>query len=491
MGIFSKLKKRFEIKNKEAEIKLRTLELEQQAMDALLTLNSEEGLNEAFNTSDYRATMGRKDTRWEDIGGDVFMGGTELSENKLKILRDQSRKMWETDPLANNIIESSVDFVTGKGIAIGLELDKTVFPKKEQREKLKAQAKEYWEAFKKVNKFDNIIPEFSRRAFRDGEFFIRWFYPQGSFTDMYDTIPQIRFIEPERIKDPNGQIPFGIKVSDDDYHKVEFYCLSKGSRYDKIPAEEIIHFKVRADANDMRGRAILFPVLKHLTYYQQWLRYRIILNKIRTAIVMIRQVKGSPNAITSLRAGTQATTTAKTTKAQALEAGTIITAPEGVEYKFMSPQLDARDAGSDGREIKLAIAAGVGFPEMFATSDFSNSTYSSSLTAQNPMIRKFTAWQETFGRFYSEVYARVIENGKQFWTLPKEMPTKAKVEFGTLIHREIKQDAEAYKIAVEAGALSRKTMSERLGFDYDVERTNMAMETEEALYALPELEEGL
>ncbi|RLI01960.1 hypothetical protein DRO31_05280, partial [Candidatus Bathyarchaeota archaeon] len=444
MGLFSGLKRRWEIKNKKLELEQKTLELEYEIMkDSLKTLNELEEVRYA-KTDDYRYTMGRKDTRWVDIDSDTGEG-VQLSETDLETLRNQSRLMWEKDPLANNIIESSVDFVTGRGVSISLaKLDTEVFKSEVEREEIKKKVNEYWNTFKEVNGFDDMVPEFSRRAFRDGEFFIRWFMPVGRPFSIEEAVPQIRFIEPERIKDPNGQISYGIKVSDDDYRKIEYYCVCNDDQtgYEPVPPDEIFHVKVRADSNCKRGRAILFPVLMHLKYYQQWLKYRIILNKIRTAVVMIRSVKGSPQAVAAIRSGQQATTTAKTTKAQSLEPGTVITAQEGIEYKFMSPQLDARDAGSDGREIKLAIAAGVGFPEMLITSDFSNNTYSSSLTAQNPMIRKFQSWQEFFGRFYKKVFAKVIQCGIDHWELPDNTPKKATVEFAPMIHRELKNEVE-------------------------------------------------
>ena len=476
MGLFGLFRNYLNVKERKLENESQALKFENDVI--VRTLSSMQEIDSFDEKTRYAKTTDADEDKWELISN---KSGVQISETNLDTLRSQARLAWETNPLANNIIESSVDFVTGRGVTIGLsKLDDKEFPDEAEREDLKTKTTTFWETFKKTNNFDGIVPEFSRRAFRDGEFFLRWFFPTGKHSeiDIDKAIPSIRFIEPERIKDSTGKVSHGIEMSTDDYNDVQFYYLvdDDGNPLEKIPREEMSHVKIRADSTFKRGRSILFPVLKYLTYYEQWLKYRLILNKVRTAIVLIKTIKGSPTAIANLRSDRASTTATKSTKAQMLEPGTIITTQEGVDYKFMSPQLDARDAQSDGREIKLSIAAGVGFPEMLITSDFSNNTYSSSLTAQNPMIRKFQSWQTFFSRFYQEVFSKVIKTGKENWILADNTPDHCDIEFSPMIHRELKQEAEAYKIIRDSGAMSSKTLAEKMGLNYEQEKINMSAE---------------
>src|SRR5262249_18305957 len=192
--------------------------------------------------------------------------------------------------------------------------------------------REVWDDFSERNQFIQKAKEIVLRTFRDGEMFLRMFEKNGKIT--------LRMIEPEKIgwtqttydtpgavqpddideddiyatltEDMVGQptkVNGGIEFLKDDAEVIVAYHIRYGSNINekptRVPAKDIIHTKPLADSNDLRGIPLLEVIAKNLTNYTLWEEYRIVLNRVRTAVAFVRQVEGTSAQANTLLMGRQ------------------------------------------------------------------------------------------------------------------------------------------------------------------------------------------
>src|SRR4030067_264343 len=271
--------------------------------------------------------------------------------------------LYQTNPHARTIVRCLVKFVLGVG--------PTVVPKDKKNKK---KLIETWKKFKKDNKFNIREKEIAMRLFRDGEVFIRIYRDKGEKGDV-----AIRFIRSNLIAQPINskgyeKATFGIETDPDDIEMPIAYIKTDGDGNfkERISIEDIIHLKINCDSDDKRGVTIFRVVAKRLKQYEDWLEDRIVLNKIRSAIALVKEIEtGNVGAVKNIRdANLSSRFATDRNVTQAFERGTVITASKGVKYNLLSPNINATDVKDDGRAILLAIAAGIGFPEMLFTADF-------------------------------------------------------------------------------------------------------------------------
>jgi len=405
----------------------------------------------------------------EDVKGGWFLIGGEsggMTEVNHTDMLGQAYKFYHDNPHGRAIIRSLVKFVFGKG--------PTIVPKEEKNTK---KVKETWEEFKRLNKWNIREKEIGTRTFRDGEVFLRLYLDKF---DIDGTIA-VRFIRAGAIATPRNLISekgvsFGIKTDPDDIEEVQEYyrTAQDGTLLETIPADEIIHLKILSDSDQKRGISILRVCAKRLTQYNEWLEDRIVLNKIRSAIALVREVDSSSPKVQSISDQNRSDIFSNDRNKQKMpKSGTIITAGRGITYKMLSPNINASDVGEDGRSILLSIAAGVGMPEMILTADWSNSNYSSSLIAQNPWVREIEDWQDFFTDFYKQMHRLVIENkiengGNE--ALPADTNTECDVIWPPMITADIDKMAKAYEVLYKYKILSKKTWRNKMGLEDDVEQ---------------------
>src|SRR5207302_1611450 len=114
----------------------------------------------------------------------------------------------------------------------------------------------------------------------------------------------------------------------------------------------------------------------------------------RTAIVMIKEVTGTPTEVSNMSKTLPLATrqVANETKSKNFRGGTIITAGPGVKYRIESPNINANDVKEDGRNIMLAMAAGMNMPE-YIFGDASNANYASTMIAESPFVKMIQFFQ--------------------------------------------------------------------------------------------------
>jgi len=393
-----------------------------------------------------------------------------MSEDDFSNMLVSAYNLYHSNTYARTIISNLVKFTLGQGPII--------VPKDENKKVM-----EVWEKFKTDNRFNLREKEIGVRTFRDGEVFIREFKNEKTGSGEEPSY-KLRFVRANHIATPSNMkeapnVSYGIKTDPEDVEEViEYYLVNSNKDYIKtLSAEEIIHFKIISDFDQKRGTSILKVVAKRIKQYDEWLEDRIYLNKIRTAIALVRKVKGNAGQIKNIRdEGISDRFSADRKYQKTPKRGTIITASQGIEYEMLSPNINASDVAEDGRAILLGIAAAVGFPEMILTADYSNANYSSTLVAQNPFVRGIEDWQDQFSSLYKEIFKRVIQYNIDFGVLPSDTETECEVKFPPMISSDLKQLAEAYEILYKYKVVSKKTWQGKMGLDAELESAQMEEE---------------
>ncbi len=411
------------------------------------------------------------------------------SEQEITDMQESARSLYYKNPIAGGIVETIINFSVGKECQV-TSLDEN------------PEVQQYWDRFYKANKFDEKSKEIARRMIRDGEMFLRFFEPKES-----DGVQSIRFVEPSEITDHTGVNSHGIEVDPDDVEKVVNYHRafkrnekSAVTEYEVIPADEIIHRKIRVDSNVKRGVSFFVGIGAYIKKYQNWLEDRITLNKIRTMFNLIGKPTGiTPTEMASKFADvTGKTPTGGTAKKKLPKSGSVLFS-KGIEWEFKNLNINASDTKDDGRAILLMIVAGTNFAEYMVTGDASNANFSSTMVSESPAVKAFEGWQDTFEKVFQAIHRKVIAYGIESGSIPAmskktlrtfdkttgeekeekqdvETSVECQVEFPILIHRDIKEETEALQIQRLNGWVSDRTASGRLGYNYREEQEQIEIE---------------
>ncbi len=388
------------------------------------------------------------------------------TEQDITDMQNKAIELYYTDPGARGIIDTMVNFVIGS--------EAHVTPVDEN-----PKVKEWWGEFCRVNKFDMRLKELVRRCFRDGESFLRFFKNK-----IRRNVPLVRFVEPDKIKDPQGKHSYGIEVDEDDVEDVKAYYLmnAKTNTAKRVKADDIIHTKINVDSNVKRGVSFLVGIAKYIVKYGGWLDDRIQLNKIRAMFNMIIKVTGiSPTSFGEKFDDVtgKSQLSGSIAKKKVPKSGSVLVSTPGVDYEYKNLNVHAEDTGKDGRLIELQVAKGTNLVEYVVRADSSNSNYSSTMVSESPMVKMFEAWQDIFKEPVKEIYTKVIEIGIKLRRIPRGSSTECEANFAALIHRQIKDETEAYVLQILNHIVSKKTISEKFGYDYEAELKQIKKEMEE------------
>lgn len=450
-------------------------------------------------------------------------GSTVLTDKEgtrdLATVRRECYRAWRYDSYARGILRTFVKFIIGRGWGLdfadtrrgrwaGVPGASALVETEDLDDSLLVALA--WKAFGKRTQFLSRAKELVLRTFRDGEMFLRRFSSPAGLA--------LRFIEPGQVqstrvdgtvlpedieKNPalatllgtKTKIQDGIEHLKDDVETVVAYHVD-GTR---VPAPEIIHLKALADTNDLRGIPLLEVVLKRLTNYNQWEEYRLILNKVRTAITLVRKIEGTSaqaaaniagrGSARSAPGGREPQTTSGTREVM-FRSGTVLNASPGISYEFLSPKLEAADAAQDGKRFLLSVAVGVGLPEMLVTGSWENNNYASSVTARDPAVREWEDWQDLFEPVFVQVFEWVVEDSIRLWGLPEDVDRGVDVQWPPIISADAAKETERNVMLNAAGVMSKKTWAAKEDLLYDDEQENLRQEQEETGGAMDSADTG-
>jgi len=345
---------------------------------------------------------------WEILGS-AWKGHIARDQ---QIMVAQARRFFRFDPNAQAAIYGLLDYLMGHGV--------NITPKSKDPRIWKLW-RQFWTA--PENNMDVRQFEIFKRVFRDGETFLRYFTkgPTGEAT--WQTI--VRFLDPIDIQhgaqetmagDNTDKTNQGIIFDPDDAEKPVAYFmkdrLNPGTEH-RIDAKEVQHVKYPvADMDQSRGESALQAVMDMFTHYKQWLKNRIILNKLRTAIFAVRKIDIQSGQSVSALAQTlpgSARTGSGENKKMNIKPGTLYTPPPGVDIDMRSANINASDVKEDGRNIILQMCAGTRLPE-FMFGDASNANYSSTMMAESPFVKHINFLQSYFeATVWRPMFRKVVE----------------------------------------------------------------------------------
>ena len=416
---------------------------------------------------------------------------TPYTPEQLTSIRNSARKL-QYRPTGRSILQTYQDYIIGKDAHITTE-----------DEDKEGEIQEYWDDWALVNSWDMKTKEIVKRVFRDGEVFLRWFMPAEMGEHLL-----VRFVDPEQIKPGTDAKPtYGIAVDDDDYEKVLYYnrvwSLSNGTqRSERIEPDMMDFWKIGADSDQMRGVSIFQGNGEYITEYEKWLKDRITINRIRHIWNVVGKPLSGLAAIEDLKSKfadvSYNTPAGQSANKKMPKPGTVLFS-KGVEWDLKSLNINAADTKDDGRAIQLMAGIGTNIPEFIIRGDASNANLSSSMVSENPFIRSMESGQDFVAKIFQKAYERVIKwgittnkiKGKSTKTTVVfnektgedsekveaiDTVTSCKVNFATMIHRNILEDTKALQVQIGEGLCSRKTASEKLGYDYEDERIQIARE---------------
>ncbi len=412
-----------------------------------------------------------------------------LNEQQVQDMQVQALKMGYT-PQGRNALDTMESYVIGKEAkitAIGLDDE----GKLENIQK-------YWKGFVKKEKWDKKSKELLRRTMRDGESFLRFFEPSVDNEVKNERFTKIRFVEPLEIKDRTGKFTYGIETEQQDIETVINYHrdfqqkkstsdISHVQEIEVIPADEMIHTKILVDSNVKRGISFLIGVAEYMTKYRDWLNDRIILNKIRNIFNLVGEVEGAGDMSSikdSFADTTGKTPTSGIPKKKMPKRGSVLMT-RGIKWEYKALNIKAQDTKDDGRNIQLMVGLGLQFPEYIVRGDASNANFASSMVAESPFVRMVEKYQDIFQCVYEEIFIKVITFGVRSGQIENITNAdlellEAQVDFDTLIHRDIEKETKSFVMHKDAlGVVSKKTVSGKLGYDFEDEQKQLKLESDE------------
>lgn len=416
--------------------------------------------------------------QWTQVGaGNLLVGGEEykeLPEEQLARLRAAAWRAYYNNPHARGIIRNTVNFILGKGVEIKFDSDLSEAELKPVRDE--------WERFEKTVKWRRKQKETVRRVLRDGECFHRFMDAKADNRSSEGKPVTFHYIEPDWVASNDPKISYGIETEPDNVGVIKSYRLippipagtGTATQEETLKPAEIQHIKINVDENVKRGRTVLEPILADLEEYRQFRKFRTILNKARTAIVMVRKMAGAPSVLNSqVQAQKTTGTRAANNRLKAPKSGTQITIDKESDIEFKHPNLGASDAEIDGRSMTLAMAAGMSLPEFVISGDASNNNFASIKQAIVTAIKYIEDMQSFFGEEFEEVFDRVVEGGKKAGRIPQGLEVKASFEFPVFDIRDLLQEVQAYNGLYSMGVVSKSTTAGHFGFNYEEEVERM------------------
>jgi len=416
-----------------------------------------------------------------DPGNWQLLGGAkQTSREPLRsTILERSRTVARENPYACNILRLLEAYVAGPGLKLNHQPDEERVGEPETEEMMR-RADNLWDEFLASNLRHYSFREHARRAWRDGESFLRKFS-----TDTWP--PALRFIDPEMIvaaaDHPETQ---GIITVPEDVERPVAYLKGEpgtSRTLEQIPAEEILQTRVGVDSNEKRGVPIFAPILDALDNYAKWMETEMLARKLQSSIVLWRKVQGSAQTVgsTADRAGQfSGSGSSRESRQERFHPGTILTTNHGTDIQFLQPNTNFGDAVPLGRMLLLSVAAGAGLPEFMLTADASNANFASTMVAEAPAVKFFQAEQEFFAREFTRLWQWVMADAVEQGLLPLDFFERMDVRwtFPQLVNRDRSQERLADVQLIESGVLSRSEVARRDGVDPGVMRAERRVEEE-------------
>jgi len=426
---------------------------------------------------------------------DEAKGGRQelLDKTTIAEMRNKARWMyWQGNEYIRRAVRNAVNYVVGVGMTFTLA-DAEQYP-----EGVKESVEQCWKLFSRINHWPSKQRETVERGQLDGEWFYH-FKPRGNTL-------LLRFLEPEDIDDPTpgSKWTLGIQYEEDDVESVLGYAWNPGKSIGGSPsngwlAPDIVQHGFWFGTRSMvRGIPPFIPILHRVKQYDGWITDRLVLNKLRARIALIRKHLGAaPSQVTAFADATKDGDTTRsgktgdtTDRRRMFKPGTIIDSHGRTEYEFLTPNVQAADVQHDGRAVLLSITAGTGQTEVMITADASNSNFASTWIAEAPAVKEFALGQGICIEEWEGVWHKVMLHGQQMGVIPVNPMADVEnlysgydveIQPPRLVSRDRDKDTRANSEMFTQGVISRKTWQLRDELNPREEDVQLEAEREQAL----------
>ena len=310
-------------------------------------------------------------------GGKRIVSGSD--ERLLRAMRSADQKV-RIDPHGSSIVTQLKNYIIGQGVKVSCHHDKA-----------SRIIGDFWASNKMDRRMDGAV---SRRLTAGEHYFFYFVDPNTSQICVRDSCKPWDIVDIEcHDEDVETRLVYGRDVGSDFDRELKFYADidydqqvdrtwgQRSSRHDHLEPLAKVQMVKYGTLSDLRGITPLYPVLRYLKYYEDFLIDRIVLNHERSKVVWVKVIKGY-GAGESDRAEL------------APPGGTIMTETPLVAWKTVSADIKSHDAAEDGRLIRLAISAGTGIPEHILFQDASNAVYGSISKHDTPFAQSIRSHQK-------------------------------------------------------------------------------------------------
>ncbi len=394
---------------------------------------------------------------------------------------------WNHDPFGHAVIEITKNFVLGRGFRVDW--------RKNQNQIL-------WDAFCKVNQFDQLIEWACKELSIYGEVMM-WALPDFRKYIVQrpspgDTIP-LGMLPRYRLIDPS--VIWEIVTHPEDITRVLYYqwvaptqyqIYTDGQQpslkflYQQIPAEEVLHYKVNSVSNEKRGRSDLFPALGYMKRLRDSVNYSIIGLQKAAAWAIDTTIQGDQGDLDQYVIGQQ-------------QAGTI--APAGSEFvhtdaikrDYLSNEGASHGGNSSAFEWTFSMAAmATQIPiAYFGTHLGGEQTRAGALVATEPVALKMEARQNVIKRIILDI----CENFSRQLNIMDDTP---EVTFPEIVRDDRSQKLRDVALAQSqrwikpsrAAEIAAKELSID-DYDYSSEVKAMKTEIEDDPFIVPQMTDPL
>jgi len=365
------------------------------------------------------------------------------------------RKLVKTNTHVRGILRTYVKYIARAGFAFNLK---------------DAQLQTRWNQWAELNDWPGRQKLIVKRALRDGEVMVWWQQHNGML------LP--RFLDPLLINNNNVSLASaykeGVKPNPDDPEQPESYLHQN---FGEIPADEVTWYRTDDEMGCGRSWPWFWLIAMNAKSYRAWLDDRIKLNRLRTAVAMVRKHPRKSKAqvqswlASRKNAGSQTIDPRKddTTVDQERWRGAQVFDLHGEEdLEFKRPNIDARDARYDGRALLLTLAASTGLAEYMVTGDAANNAYASALVSEGPAVVEFESFQSYFEKRFKSDCLRVLEWMSLSGWKGDENLDVVEVAAPRIKSREILDETRANETLYDNEAISRREWQRREGVDPEV-----------------------
>ena len=333
-------------------------------------------------------------------------GWVNLSQQGTEVITSESRKTTVKearlyslrDPLCRRAVALMTDYSFGPGITWNMKDEP---------------AKKLLETFWKAPGNKPLLSakgqrKSSDKLLTDGELFLAVFLGnQGQATiRRIDTLEITEFItdpdDKENVRYYKRDWNDAQAKSHTDYYRSfanikDVACQDSGGNSKQKTTDALVYHLAINDLGQ-RGNSYLMPVLEWIKLYRKFLASRVAIMLALSRFAWKRKIKGGQTAIDAIKAKTHE---------KEIKAGSDLLENEGVDTQPIKTESGASAAYQDGRQIKLQVAAGTGWPEQYF-GDISIGNLATAKTVELPVQKMCESYQAIWQGAYEDIFRLIL-----------------------------------------------------------------------------------